>query len=51
MLKILKSSNFIEQVRNHYEVLIEKIENYTSSTSGWNVENIEVINILITHVD
>ena len=48
---LLKSSNFIEQVRNHYEVLIEKIENYTSSTSGWNVENIEVINILITHVD
>ena len=48
---LLKSSNFIEQVRNHYEVLIEKIENYTSSTSGYNVENIEVINILITHVN
>ena len=48
---LLKSSNFIEQVRNHHEVLIEKIENYTSSTSGWNVENIEAMNILITHVD
>ena len=48
---LTNSSNFEEQVRNHHKALVEKIENYTNSTSGWLVENIKAINIMVTHLN
>ena len=44
------SMDFEEEVSKHKEILVEKIETYTSMGSGWIVNNIESINIMLTHL-
>ena len=46
--QLTKSMDFEEEVSKHIETLIEKIETYASMGSGWIVNNIESINIMVT---
>tara|TARA_B110000046_G_C12957432_1_gene382966 strand:+ start:57 stop:902 length:846 start_codon:yes stop_codon:yes gene_type:complete len=47
---LTKTMNFDLQIKQHNEILIEKIETYTCMGSSWEVENINTINIMVTHL-
>ena len=45
-----RTMNFEEQVNTHKEVLTQKIEEYCRMGSGWEMENVNTINIMVTHI-
>ena len=45
-----KNMAFEEEVNAHNEVLVRKIEEYSEMGSGWEMENVETINIMLTHL-
>ena len=48
--QLTKSMDFEEEVTQHKEILVEKIETYASMGSDWIVNNIKSINIMVTHL-
>ena len=47
---LYKSSDFEKEVRQHFETITEKIEEYSFMGSGWTVESVSAINIMVTHM-
>ena len=45
-----KNMAFEEEVNAHNKVLVRKIEEYSEMGSGWEMENVETINIMLTHL-
>lgn len=45
-----QSSNILNEIKTHIEVLVDEIDNYTRNGSGWAIENVELINIMITQL-
>ena len=48
--KLYLAMDFEEEVQNHIEILLNKIDEYSHAGSDWVVDHIESINIMITHV-
>ena len=45
---LTQSSNILDEIKKHIEALVYKIDNYSRNGSGWVVENVYSINIMIT---
>ena len=40
-----QSSNILDEIKNHIEVLVDEIDNYTRNGSGWAIEDVELITL------